>query len=44
MSGMFKNAVAFNQNIGSWNVSSVEDMSEMFARATAFNQDIGAGL
>jgi surface protein len=36
---MFRNAVAFNQDISSWNVSSVTNMSVMFAN-TAFNQDI----
>jgi surface protein len=32
----------FNQPIGSWDVSSVEDMSSMFRNNNAFNQDIGA--
>ena len=27
----------FNQNIGDWNVSNVEDMNRMFLRATSFN-------
>jgi surface protein len=34
---MFKNAVAFNQDISSWNVSSVPDLTGMFEGATAFN-------
>ena len=34
-------AKAFNQAIGSWNVSNVTDMSEMFNGATSFNQYIG---
>ena len=38
---MFYNATAFNQPIGSWNVSKVTDMAAMFAEAKAFNQPIG---
>jgi surface protein len=38
---MFKEALAFNQNIGSWNVSKVSNMGQMFRGATAFNQPIG---
>lgn len=37
---MFSSAVDFNQNIGSLNVSSVEDMSSMFSGARAFNQSL----
>ena len=37
---MFNGATAFNQNISSWNVSKVIDMSEMFYGATTFNQDL----
>jgi len=32
---------AFNQPIGSWNVSKVTSMSEMFRSAFSFNQNIG---
>ena len=32
----------FNQNIGSWNVSNVEDMGLMFANASSFNQDLSS--
>ena len=37
---MFYSATAFNQNIGSWDVSKVERMTYMFYNATSFNQDL----
>ena len=41
MEGMFFDAGAFNQPIGSWDVSNVSDMAQMFLGANSFNQSIG---
>jgi surface protein len=42
MKFMFYGALAFNQGIGSWNVSNVTIMWAMFYEALAFNQNIGS--
>ena len=39
---MFKQALAFNKNIGSWDTASVSTMAAMFWGASSFNQDIGS--
>jgi surface protein len=39
---MFLSNTNFNQNISSWNVSGVTNMSYMFNGATNFNQNIGS--
>jgi surface protein len=40
MDNMFYSDSAFNQNIGSWNLSSLLSTSNMFSNTTVFNQDI----
>jgi surface protein len=42
MGGMFQQATAFNQPIGSWNTGAVTNMAGMFGIATSFNQSIGS--
>lgn len=41
MSGIFKNAVNFNQDISKWNVGKVTTFASAFEGARAFNQPIG---
>ena len=42
MQSMFRLAIAFNQNIGSWNTVAVTSFLDMFNGAIAFNQNIGS--
>ena len=38
---MFRQARAFNQDIGDWDLSKGENLGTMFEGARSFNQDIG---
>ena len=40
LSGSFKGAVNFNQDISGWNTSNITGMDNLFNGATSFNQDI----
>jgi surface protein len=40
MSSMFQNAIAFNQNLSSWDVGNVTTFSQMFQSAANFNGDL----
>jgi surface protein len=42
MFGMFTNAIAFNQNLNSWDVSSVTTMTAMFGGASSFDGNISS--
>jgi hypothetical protein len=41
MQGVFYKARSFNQDIGDWDVSNVDDMRAMFSGASSFDQDLG---
>ena len=41
MDGMFQDATSFNQDISTWDVSNVSDMTAMFDGASSFNHNLG---
>lgn len=41
LSGMFRNAVNFNQSLNNWNTANVTDMSGTFRGCTVYNQAMG---
>lgn len=43
LSGMFRDAIAFNQSLWRWDTSNVTDMSEMFLGAVQFNNGVPPG-
>ncbi|MEE2785825.1 MAG: BspA family leucine-rich repeat surface protein, partial [Myxococcota bacterium] len=40
MSGLFRDAIAFNADLSGWNTANVVSMGAMFSGATAFNADL----
>ena len=40
MGAMFRGASSFNQGLGNWNTSNVDNMGLMFDQAAVFNQDL----
>jgi len=42
MNGLFSGKTSFNEDISTWDVQFVTDMSSMFYQASTFNQNIGS--